>query len=98
MPAPIGTLGNVPALTVAGRVFTDVSTLKILTGEYSGTSLRTSFREGTSTTNYSVPVGKTFQILAVRVTSVGSGAGQTYLSYADNGVNLVSTTAFTNPV
>jgi hypothetical protein len=36
MSGPIGTLGNIPTITVAGRVFTDLTNLKILQGAASG--------------------------------------------------------------
>jgi hypothetical protein len=93
---------NVPSLTIGGRVFTDLTNLKILQGVANGTTnVRCSLREAGASAGYQVPVGKTFKVLAV-VFQVGASAAGTSNSvafaYSDNDVGVAASTAFTNPV
>lgn|SRR3990167_796970 len=86
-------------IMVGGRVFTDITTLKILTvSAYSGVSGPFStYRDGTST-GYQVPVGKTFRIHAVVATQSGTATGGIALGYEDVDNGLNSTAARTAPV
>lgn len=89
--------GNIPYITVGGRVFTDLDNLIVLHGNVNGAANgNSSLRKASASAGYQVPVGKTFKIMAVEgfVTTAGFGA----LGYADNDVGIASNTAFTNQV
>lgn len=71
MALPVGTLGVLPTLTVAGKVFTNISTdastgLIVLYGFSGGTSNTVGvFTLPNATANYQVPANKTLRILAL---------------------------------
>lgn len=97
-------LPAVPSIVVAGRVFTDLTNLKILSGRYNAASVPnctpTLHKNPPSTTGYAVPVGKSFNILAIQTRLFVTTAitdPKIYLGYADNDVGSSgSASAFTN--
>lgn len=98
MAKPIGTLGTVTTITVGGKVFTDLTNLKILHCFTSSTGGNGTFRLNGTSVGYQAGANG-FQIQAVRAFTATSGidsSGQ--LLYSDNDVGFNSTTAFTNPV
>jgi hypothetical protein len=97
MPTPIGTIGAVEAITVGGRVFTDLDNLKTLFAYVSGVNLNSSLVDQSTGTAYQVPGGKVFKMLALSFSS-GGAADSLTLGYADNNVGISSTTAFVNHV
>lgn len=98
MATQIGTLGNIPTLTIGGRVFTDLSTLIELTG-YCNTNANASLRLYSGSAGYQVTTGKTLTIGACKLSAATSSSNVTFnLGYADNDVGLDSSTAFTSAV
>lgn len=97
----------IPSITIGGRVFTDLANLKILSG-YSTNATNCRFtpaeqKSTVSTAGYQVPVGKRFNVQAVRITLTASTASNgeraMRINYADNDVGALGTaTAFTNEV
>ncbi len=97
MPTPIGTLGNVPSLTVGGRVFTDLTNLIVLTAAHSAGNLSTLRLPGASS-GYQVPAGKTLKIWAIRQYTTSSYVAPTSLGYGDTDVGYNSGSTPTNPI
>ncbi len=99
MATPIGTLGTIDTITVGGRVFTDLTTLKVLRG-YSTSTKEFTFRNGAS----GYQASNTLTLYALRMfNGVGASAtsviGNCTLAYSDNNVGLDATGGtFTNPV
>lgn len=90
----------IPTLTIGGRVFTDLTNLKVLVGGFAGTANgNCTMREASSSSGYTPSGSKAFRILAVQIIAIsvapGSFAG---ILYADNDVGLATNTAFTNAV
>lgn len=88
-----------PALSIGGRVFTDLANLKILRTAITnvGGATNGSGRLNTGSAGYQVTAGKTLKVKAVRCFGqTFTAAGIFYICYSDNDVGLVSTTAFTN--
>lgn len=84
MAKPIGTIGTIPTVTVNGRVFTDVTNLKIL-GTYFLTDGRYStFRALQGTTGYQVPASSAYIVgaseLVTRNSTSNDVAGFTLFS------------------
>jgi hypothetical protein len=100
MARPIGTLGVIDTITVGGRVFTDVSTLKILNGFVATNNNSVLSDVSTATNGYIVPALKTFTIYALKAFHTGTSASSNQINilYADNNVANDSATAFTTPV
>lgn len=100
MAKPIGTVGNIPTLEVAGRVFTDLDNLIILYGSTTNTN-GASLRRANGTSGYTPSGSNSFKILALRQTAtLGSTPTNGYgsLGYSDNDVAVNTATAATNPV
>jgi len=77
MAKAIGTLGNIPSITVGGRVFTDLTSLLVL-GAYNGTSTKyATFRKNNTSSGYVVTTGKTLTISALNVQSQDSATSTT---------------------
>ena len=89
----------VPNLTIAGRTFTNLTNLIILTGptENAVSSSRTTLRKPSESAGYQVTTGKTLIIYAVRLIST-AGSFSPYFAYTDNDVGIAGNTAFTSPV
>lgn len=98
--APVGTLGTVPSMTVAGRVFTDLTNLKVLVfGVGSTGNVRSSFRAPGATSGYTVTSGKTLTIEAISYAAVqATNANDLQIGYADNDTGWFANTAPTNPI
>lgn len=98
MATPIGTLGTIPTLTVAGRVFTDLTTLITLHAIAGGSNYAT-FRLPNGTSGYQVTTGKTYTVYAAK-TYLTAAAGWTSMTigYGDNDVGQTSAAAPTNLV
>lgn len=94
-------VGNMPSLTIGGRVFTDLDNLKTLYG-FTNTAANISgstFREFDGTAGYQVPVGKKFVLLAMQCMSVTTTGTVGTVGYCDNDIGLGSNPASaTNPV
>ena len=93
MAGPTGTLGTIETLTIAGRVFTSVSTIKHL--YVFGSNNYTSFRAASASTGYVVTTGKTLQIRAV-IVSVDVTSAAFTIGYGDT--NVQGGAAPTTPV
>ena len=109
MAKPIGTIGNVPQLTVGGGVNGSVTFVDIITtpvfhfmGSCGGaTNIRSGlFKIGSQTSSaYQITTGKTFTAYSVgssqraAVAEAVTGFGQ-----ADNAIGFAASTAATNPV
>lgn len=93
----------VPSLSIGGRVFTDVSNLKILGASFDAvTTVNGTFRLPNTTAGYQVPASKKFVVMAIVVkifesTAAASTIGMR-LQYSDNDVGLQTSTALTNAV
>lgn len=101
MARPIGTLGVIPTLTIAGRVFTDLTTLIITGGVVVTPGNRTSLRLPNGSAGYPVTALKTLNIVAIEVqnsSAAGNADAVTQFGYGDNDVGVDSATAITNPV
>lgn len=90
----VNTPGTIPSLTIGGRVFTDLSNLKILIGSPQGAANSNSNFRRAGLGVYVVPAGKTFRILAYKV--IIATAGTMYFGFCDNDVGVASATAPTN--
>lgn len=92
----------IPALTIAGRVFTDLQNLIQLRGFAEGTTtVRCSMRKQNASAGYQVPVGKKFVVCGIRCRSTVSASNANLmllLAYSDNDTGVNSSTAFTNAV
>jgi hypothetical protein len=97
MATPIGTLGTIPSITVGGRVFTDLTSLKVLSSGVI-TNPRCTFRLPTGSAGYQVTAGTTLTVSAIRIVPSTTGLSVCTLAQTDNDVGLDSATAFTNPV
>lgn len=97
MAKPIGTLGTIPTLTIGGRVFTDLTTIKMLYARQGG-DVRSSFRLANGTSGYAVTGGTTLTVYAVAIIPNDSSTIGFQLAYSDNDVGSDTNTAFTNPV
>lgn len=96
MPKPIGTLGTIPTLTVAGRVFTDLDNLKILRGRVAdSTNSYGTFREENGSAGYTPSGLNNFRVRAIRVIG-DSGSGDLYFGQSDDDVGASSAGAPTN--
>lgn len=97
MAKAIGTLGNVDSITVGGRVFTDLTTLKILVATTAANTNAT-FRTMNGTSGYTPSGATTFVVHAMK--AIGTAAGTTWgsLGYGDNDVGINSGTTPTNAV
>lgn len=97
MAKPIGTIGNIPTITVGGRVFTDLTNLIQLMNYVNDTSYAT-FRAPNGTAGYAVTASTTLQVKAVIVHPGSTGAPSISLGYGDNDVGIGSGAAPTNAV
>lgn len=86
-------------LQVGGRIFTDLENLVELHGYVTNPNY-TTLRKANASAGYQVPVGKVFEVHAVRISSYNAAgvAYQCYLSYGDNDVGLQSAAAPANIV
>lgn len=104
MAGPIGTLGAIPTITVGGRVFTDLTNLKILTGTAnSGVANYTSLKNASLNATrgvYVVPAAKTFILHAVRWIQNGTTTASALggLFYGDTDLGETAAGPLTNPV
>jgi hypothetical protein len=94
---PIGTIGNVPTVTMGGRVFTDLDNLIYLSGAVP-TGARCTLRKNNGSAGYQVTTGKTMTIYAAVGFPSTTSYGNFTLFYADNDVGQSSSTALTNGV
>jgi hypothetical protein len=97
MATQIGTLGNIPTLTVAGVVYTDLTNLIVLAAYATGTNNGTGRRPG-ATSGYQVTAGKTLTIRSVLIHSSATTAPNTKFAQSDNDVGVDSGTALTSPI
>lgn len=100
MAKPIGTLGTIETLTVAGRVFTDLTNLIILHSKTGG-QVYCGFRKSTGSAAYQVTTGKTLTVNALRYMAGTFNAAaylNFYLVYGDNAVGWDSVTGPTTPI
>lgn len=96
MAQPYGTLGTIPTLTVAGRVYTDLTNLIGLTAIASSTVGTSGPRAHNATSAYT-PSGAT-KFVITSVEAVVGAAGALNIGYADNNCGFNSNTAPINPV
>lgn len=96
MAKPIGTLGTVDTLTVAGRVYTDLTTIIGLTAICSGAVGTSSPRAHNATTGYAPSGANRFIITSVE--AVVGAAGAINIGYANNDCGFNSNTSPTAPV
>lgn len=94
---------QIPSLTVAGRVFTDLVNLKQLRfSTASGGNFSATARLPSASSGYQVPVGKTFKVVAVQYfieSAAAAGGSKTVaIAQSDNDVGLNSATALSNAV
>jgi len=96
----VNTPGTIPSLTVAGRVFTDLSNLIVLYSAFAGVGAGYSTpRLSSASSGYRVPVGKSFRVLAVQVQTNNAVANSgVTLGYQDTDTGACSNTAPTNGV
>jgi hypothetical protein len=95
--APPVPSGNIVSLTVGGRVFTDLTNLKILVGFVNSTN-NTTPRAPSASAGYQVTAGKTLDILAASCNIFSAGTATFQMGYADNDVGIGTATAKTNGV
>lgn len=96
MSTPIGTLGNVPTLTVGGRVFVDLVNLLILGASCDSSNIVQygTFRKPNSSSGYTPSGITTFVFSAVHFQSGVSGTTNfVTVGYGDNDVGSNSATA-----
>lgn len=92
MPTPIGTIGAVESLTVAGRVFTDLDNLMNFTGSppavnvYAGMTLDDGSNTGLA---YQVTTGKTLTISAFVMNSQAASSNITSIGYSTSAASVV---------
>lgn len=98
----IGTIGNIPTLTVAGRLFTDLTSIIMLaTHTTTGGSRNGTFRKmgSGSGAGYQVTAGKTMTVYAANFTINQTAATEVpAIAQSDNDVGIDSATALTNAV
>lgn len=98
MAKPIGTLGNIDTITVGGRIFTDLSTIIIVTAPLDqSTGAKATFRLPGGTAGYPVTAAKTYTVHAISLNANTAISGYQFL-YSDNDVGLNTATAHTNPI
>lgn len=97
MATPIGTLGTIPTLDLGGRVFTDLTTIKVLGGYGAGGQFAT-LRLSTATSGYTVTNGMTLTLTTLTHAWVGGVDVAANLGYGDNDVGMGSAAAPTNAV
>ena len=95
MATPIGTLGNVDTITIAGTTYVDLVNLIFIGGLVTAGN-GASLRKGNGTAGYQVTAGKTLTLTSVQCTL--TTAGTATLAYSDNDIGQNSATALTNPV
>lgn len=96
---PIGTLGTIPTVTIAGVTFTTNTSFIALFLETAGTNRRASFRKiGSGTASGYAPSGVSFYCKAFKVESIGTVLGMVSAGYNDTDLGTAGTTATTNPV
>lgn len=102
MAKAIGTVGTISTLTIAGFVFTDItSNLIVLIGAGATVNQRSSLRKPGGGSGYSVTSGKTYTINAMRIMQAADLSAAVVgikLSYGDNDCGQDTATAITNPV
>ncbi len=100
MAKPIGTLGTIDSLTIAGRTFTNLSGLIIVYGSILTTSHSATFRKANGASGYTPSGSLAFKGYALRLSpsTVASTGGSYSLAQSDNDVGLDSATSLTNPV
>jgi len=98
MATPIGTLGTIPTLTVAGRVFTDLTNLIYLGTVISGGPTDATFRllSGSGGAGYQVTGGKTLTIYAISAVTKTNNSIGLGLVQSDNDCGFSG--SFSNPV
>ncbi len=87
-----------PTLTIGGRVFTDLTNLKILYCAGATGTPRSACREANGTAGYLPSGSNKFRILAMVISGGTAGVSNTTVSYGDNDVGFLSNTAVTNQV
>lgn len=97
----IGTIGNIPTLTIGGRLFTDLTTIiPLYTHVTSGGNRFGTFRKmGAGTgAGYQVTAGKTMIVYASQMANDAAALETASYAQTDADVGLDSATALTNPV
>ncbi len=99
MAKPIGTLGTVDSLTVAGRVFSDMANL-ISLYTYTESNTKGTFRKSNGSAGYPVTTAKTLTLGAMRViiNAASSAVYPIQLAQSDNDLGLDSSSSLTNPL
>lgn len=90
--------GNTPSLTVGGRVFTDLTNLKILKTYNNANAIATARAPNNANAGYTPSGTKAFRVLAFEFQCISNTATAPTLHYSDNDVGFNSSTALTNPV
>lgn len=99
MANPIGNLGTIPTLTVANRVFTDLTTLIILHGPVSTAGRWSGMRISNGTAARQTTSAKTLTMYALAlVSAAATGNAVANVLYGDTDVGLNAAAAPTNPV
>lgn len=105
MDRPVGTLGTIPTVTVGGRVFTDLTNLKILSTSLAASSNKYAplydTTPGGTPGVYQVPGGKTFIIYAIKYRLEQASGGTSLaggLFYGDTALADNDAGPLTNPV
>lgn len=92
---------NIPTLTVAGRTFTDLANLVILSWYCGSGVTNATLRRPFLSTGYSAGAikagGQRFRLLAYTIETTASGGFFFDIGYSDNDVGAGSATAFVNP-
>lgn len=90
---------GIPALQIAGRVFTDLTNLLVFAGTINGATNRyCSPRLYSGTAGYQVTSGKSLVIWAVATDISVAGTSFMGVGYCDNDVGMATNTAPTNPI
>lgn len=103
MAKPIGTLGTIDTLTVAGCVFTDLANIIVLAGILTTTAnigtLRKSNGTAAAASGYQVTTGKTYLVRATKIfnTAAEAAGSGIEIAYGDNDCGMDGTTPITNP-
>lgn len=96
--AQINNPSAIPSMVVGGRVITDLTNTKFLSGRVNGAGNGNSgCRIMGGSSGYQVPASKTFKVIAILAQGVYT-SGSIMLGYADNDLGTASATAPTNPV
>ena len=92
---PIGSLGAIPTLQIAGSVFTDLTNIQVLWA-YTVSQTRSVFKKINASTGYAVTTGKTLNVTGYMTFATSL----TYFIFvsADSDIGFDTATAFTNPV